>query len=243
MIDIEAEGVPDRQLARYQVSALFHVDGRGRLTSVNDVGDPTPPRCFLSRSVAGADYWTDTAPSPELLEALEEWRTTALSEPGPALLAPPPRIARVVYGEHSPTVYLGPAYRFPASLPNLPVPPGIELRLCPPEASNAFTGDFPLLATSLTRRRPVVAAFDGDRPVSVCCAARTTQRVQEAGVDTLPTYRGRGLAPVVVSAWARQVREHGIIPLYSTSWDNRSSLSVATTLGLVPYATTASFYA
>ena len=40
----------------------------------------------------------------------------------------------------------------------------------------------------------------------------------------------------VVAAWARAVREIGAEPLYSTSWDNTPSRSVARKLNLIPYA-------
>jgi predicted GNAT family acetyltransferase len=51
-------------------------------------------------------------------------------------------------------------------------------------------------------------------------------------VETLPAARRRGHAVSVVAAWARAVKQIGALPLYSTSWDNVASQSVATKLGL-----------
>jgi predicted GNAT family acetyltransferase len=70
---------------------------------------------------------------------------------------------------------------------------------------------------------------------SVCFSARNTPVAAEAGVDTVEEFRGRGYAPAVVAAWARAVRQEGRVPLYSTSWDNLASRSVARKLGLVMY--------
>jgi predicted GNAT family acetyltransferase len=54
-------------------------------------------------------------------------------------------------------------------------------------------------------------------------------------VETLPRSRGRGHAANAVAAWANAVRKTGAVPLYSTSWDNVASQSVAAKLGLSPF--------
>jgi predicted GNAT family acetyltransferase len=84
-------------------------------------------------------------------------------------------------------------------------------------------------------RQPCLAIVDHGRLASLCYSARNTPVAAEAGVDTLEEFRGRGYAPAVVAAWARAVRREGRVPLYSTSWDNLASRSVARKLGLVMY--------
>ena len=74
--------------------------------------------------------------------------------------------------------------------------------------------------------------------MSLGFSARLSERVAEAGVNTLEAYRGRGYAPTVVAAWAHAIRATGRIPLYSTSWDNHASRTVARKLGLVQMAPT-----
>ena len=54
-------------------------------------------------------------------------------------------------------------------------------------------------------------------------------------MNTIEAFRGRGFAPAVVAAWAHTVRLEGRIPLYSTSWNNLASQSVARKLSLVLY--------
>ena len=85
-------------------------------------------------------------------------------------------------------------------------------------------------------RAPFFAIVDRDRAVSLCFTARLTARAAEAGVTTHPDHRGRGHAATVVAAWARAIRASGRIPLYSTSWTNAASQSVARKLGLIHYA-------
>ena len=82
---------------------------------------------------------------------------------------------------------------------------------------------------------PCYPVEDG-HAVSVCFCARKSNVAAEAGLETAIEFRGRGLAPRVVSAWALAVRETGRIPLYSTSWSNDASLAVARKLGLMAYA-------
>jgi predicted GNAT family acetyltransferase len=92
-----------------------------------------------------------------------------------------------------------------------------------------------LVVDDLPSRLPCLATVVDGRLASLCLSARNTPIAAEAGVETLDEFRGRGYAPAVVAAWARAVREEGRIPLYSTSWDNLASRSVARKLGLVLY--------
>jgi hypothetical protein len=87
-------------------------------------------------------------------------------------------------------------------------------------------------------RAPVMAVHGEDgHPVSICFCARRSSAAAEAGVETAAAFRGRGYAPRVTTAWASAVRELGLIPLYSTDWQNLASLSVARKLALVHFAT------
>jgi predicted GNAT family acetyltransferase len=73
------------------------------------------------------------------------------------------------------------------------------------------------------------------RAVAVCCTVRQTSEAHEAGVETVPAFRGCGYAAQVVTAWASAVRERGQVPLYSTSWQNEASRAVARKLGLIQF--------
>ena len=99
----------------------------------------------------------------------------------------------------------------------------------------------------LSLRQPCVALVEHGHAVSLCCCARSpgtsavaaeacvSPEAAEASVETAPGHRGRGYATRTVAAWARSVQAQGLLPLYSTSWENRASRSVARRLGLIPY--------
>jgi GNAT superfamily N-acetyltransferase len=123
----------------------------------------------------------------------------------------------------------GPAFEFPDSVGR---PEGVDFVQDPA----LLSGEIADLADEIDGRAPVLAILDDDRAVSVCHCARRSEDAAEAGLYTLENYRGRGLGPRVTAAWSQAIRESGRIPLYSTSWRNAASLSVATKLGLRMYA-------
>jgi GNAT superfamily N-acetyltransferase len=96
-----------------------------------------------------------------------------------------------------------------------------------------------LLLGGLDEWRPDVAAdlpmaimvSDG-RAVSICATVHASATAHTAGVETLPAYRGRGLAVQAVAAWARMVQSLGATPFYATTFDNIASLSLASRLDL-----------
>jgi RimJ/RimL family protein N-acetyltransferase len=105
--------------------------------------------------------------------------------------------------------------------------------------SNAevLRGGFEELVAEVSDWQPVVAIVEDGRAVSMCHSVRITSETHEAGVKTLPGFRGKGYAQDVVTGWAHLVRSLGALPLYSTSWDNTASQAVARKLGLAPYGT------
>jgi RimJ/RimL family protein N-acetyltransferase len=76
------------------------------------------------------------------------------------------------------------------------------------------------------------------RAISICRSVRIGQQAHEAGIETLPQFRGQGHAPIVASAWAAAVHELSRIPLYSASWQNKASQAVAHKLNMHQYAAT-----
>jgi len=82
---------------------------------------------------------------------------------------------------------------------------------------------------------PITAAVVNGSAVSICYCARLSPLGAEAGVETLDSMRGRGHATAAVAAWATAVRLRGLLPLYSTSWENVASQRVAEKVGAVCY--------
>ena len=126
----------------------------------------------------------------------------------------------------------GPAFTFPEMLP----PPGETETIDDlPQLEYHFTG---WTAAEIFDASPIVAVMVDGHAVSVCFRARRASFAAEAGLETAPQFRGRGLGPRVAAAWALAMRESGRTPLYSTTWTNEASLAVARKLGLIPYAAT-----
>jgi RimJ/RimL family protein N-acetyltransferase len=96
-------------------------------------------------------------------------------------------------------------------------------------------GGFEKLTEELSAWQPFVALVEGNRAVSVCRSVRITSEAHEAGVETLPDFRGKGYAKDATAEWARLVRGAGAIPLYSTAWENKASQAVARKLRLKCY--------
>lgn len=215
-----------------QARALFVHDARGRLTARNEPGAGLPPRLFLGRTRCGA-IWRVAAGLPEPLVrelarlAAAEWRVEDPARPPERL-----EVMRARLEDHAPVeeVWSGPAFRFPERLPEAPETALLEDPALLARAAERFAG-----LRALARRRPVTGAFVRGELASVCFAATGPGPAVEAGVETLPPFRGRGLAARAVAAWAQAVRVEGRLPLYSTHARNRSSQRVAERLGLVAY--------
>jgi RimJ/RimL family protein N-acetyltransferase len=237
--DVElAAMTPDLDLMQIHVSALYRHDDRNRLLAGNEPGpsrpdDPPPPRLYLGRTRDGLIWRLRHDLADSLLTELEPMLA---AEPVAADLSRPPRCLAALQStlaQHGPLMgtWSGPAWLFPAVIP------ASEREVIPiTEANDDLVRPvFPGLAADIPWRQPCLAVVEDGRLASLCYSARNTPIAAEAGVDTLEEFRGRGYAPAVVAAWARAVRQEERIPLYSTSWDNLASRSVARKLGLVLY--------
>ena len=231
----------DARLLAIQVETLFRVGEDGRLLAVNEAGGPRPedppaPRFFLGRSRLGnvAGYRHDLP-----TDTVRELRRLVAGEPIPPDIdgKPPERYDELkavlpVHGEIR-GEWRGPAYRFPEGDPGRSGLPVVAI-----DAGNAalLDGPFGWARPLLPEIRPCLAVVRGGAAVAVCHSSRRSALAAEAGVETLPGFRGRGYGAAVVAAWARAVRREGLLPLYSTSWDNDASRGLAARLGLVLYA-------
>lgn len=117
----------------------------------------------------------------------------------------------------------GPAYAFPTDLD-------------PPDGVVRVDEYLPVArrfeADEIAGRSPIYAIIEDDIAVSFCHCARSSKDAAEAGLFTEESHRGRGYGPRVARAWAADIRASGRVPIYSTSWDNAASRSVARKLDL-----------
>ena len=215
------------------VRVLFTHDARSRLLFVNELGSEGPaPRLFLGRTPAG-NLWRFRADLPESL--VEELEALCVDEPaGMEFGSAPRRLEAYVrlLDSHGPVRkhWTGPAYRFIEY-----IEPSRPLLAITETNAESLRGGFEELVAELPISQPFVALIEEGRAVSVCRSVRITSEAHEAGVETLPDFRGKGYAKDVVAGWARLVQSMGAIPLYSTSWENTASQAVAKKLDLLPY--------
>jgi RimJ/RimL family protein N-acetyltransferase len=215
------------------VQALFTHDAHSRLLFVNEPGGGDPaPRLFLGRTRAG-NLWRFRADLPEIL--IEELEALCVDEPvGKEFRSPPRHFAAYVrlLETHAPVhkLWMGPAYQFTAYFE-----PSRPLLVITETNAERLLGGFEELVAELPAWQPFLALVEESRAVSVCRSVRITPDAHEAGVETLPDFRGKGYATDVVAGWARVVQSLGAMPLYSTSWENTASQAVAKKLHLVPY--------
>jgi RimJ/RimL family protein N-acetyltransferase len=222
--------VNHRELMRLHVEALFTHDGGGDLGRVNEPGGAPAPRFFIGRTADGAmwrfrhDVEHDSRRELDAAAEDDARRELLLESP-----LDPSRyediLARVAPIQRT---WSGPAFCFPRELPATPV-------LVTEEDTELLR---PLLQEWLPDVRlcqPMFALTVDGRAAAVCCSVRRTEMAHEAGVETARSYRGRGYAGPVVTAWARAVRGMGRVPLYSTSWQNEASRAVARKLALIQF--------
>ena len=223
----------DWDLITLQAATLYRLDPAGRLLAVNEAAHPPAPRLFIGRTLAGDHWLTRHDLSPRLVSTLvallaAEPTATDLRQVPDCL---PALITALTAAGTQPTVWHGPAWTFPPTLPPL-TPDLVEVTR---ERATLLMPHFVDLIPELAWRAPVLALVRGHHAIAVCFSARNSSLAAEAGLETAPPFRGHGYGPRVTAAWAAAVRATGRIPLYSTSWDNLASQAVARKLGLRLY--------
>ncbi|MGH9767486.1 MAG: GNAT family N-acetyltransferase [Blastocatellia bacterium] len=223
----------EQELMAIHVQALFVHDANSRLLFINEPGGGGPaPRLFLGRTRTG-NLWRFRADLPASL--IEELEALCVDEPvGAEFSAAPRHIEEYVrlLEAHAPVrkLYMGPAYHF-TEFPE----PSMPLQAITEMNAGMLRDGFEELIAELPAWQPFLALVERGRAVSVCRSVRITPVAHEAGVETLPDFRGRGYAKDVVAGWARTVWSLGATPLYGTSWENTASQAIAKKLLLATY--------
>jgi hypothetical protein len=221
------------QLIEWQVEALFTHDAAGRIVRQNEPDGPPAPLYFLGRTAEG-NIWRMRQDVPyDLAARLDE---ISGREPVDVALTEEPRSALTVFEllrTLNPSIVAtgGPAFSFG----DIPVVADVVVRI--DHDTVPTLGHFPWIEAELDDRRPCYAVVREGIAVSLCFSSRRSPRAAEAGVETVAAHRGNGYAAAVTAAWAKAVREEGLTPLYSTSWQNEASRAVARRLGLIQYGT------
>jgi hypothetical protein len=224
----------DRELMDIHINTLFRLDQSGRLLSTNEVGDGSAPRFYMGRTRTGNVWRYRHDLPPDLIHELERLCQEEPVASDSASLPQWHEAIRAVLQEHAPIEeeYRGPAFVVPKDI-HVPVN---TVRILAENAQLLQKG-FPWLLRQLDEaaRAPIVAVVVEGNAVSVCFCSRIPGEATEAGLQTLEQFRNRGYATVATARWAAEVRQHNYMPLYSTSWHNLASQSVAHKLNMRMY--------
>lgn len=210
-----------------ELQTLFKLDANRRIISTREPNPSTGPIFVLIRDgvqrvwAVGAEV--DNTVANKLNALADQERPIADLREIPKHLD---HYLNLLGGEIS----SGPSFLFPEAVN---CQPGIAEVRDIKSLSRHFSG---WTEDELPERSPIMAVLEDGAAVSVCFCARRSAWAAEAGVETAPAYRGRGLASAVTTAWAAIIRTSGLLPIYSTAWENTASLNVAHKLGLVARA-------
>lgn len=218
--------ISDFELMERHVKVLFRHDDENRITVINEPPYERAPRIFAGATRFGNIIRYSNKLEEKLVGELEQGIE---ADPG----VDPGKIIRLLSAERPINhFWMGPAFLFPDTN-NRPAK-AIQIT----ESNKALLKpNFPCTFDDLEDKHPCFAIVENEKAVSICCSARQTDRAAEASLATIEDYRGRAFAVDVSNAWAREVQKQGRIALYSTSWDNFASQSVARKLHLLQYGT------
>ena len=220
--------VDDLGLLDMRAGIDFIYDNRGRMLLSNDPvasARRPAPRFTIGSASGGYVVRYGASLDDEQVRQLQDI-VVALPRPGtPYFREEGLDRFRAFFGDSE--TFGGPAYCFPSGLTRS----SQAIRLT--EANRDLARDtLPWLYEEFAEWHPCFVLVSDGKAVSACYSSRIGDRASEAGVDTLPEYRGRGYAAIVTAAWGAAVRSSGRVPIYSTGWSNLASQGVARKLGL-----------
>lgn len=97
-----------------------------------------------------------------------------------------------------------------------------------PEWSNALCAGRPHLDVL------GVGAYDGDKLVGLAGCSADCAEMWQIGIDVLPEYRGKGIAPALTSRLTLEILAHEKVPFYCCAWSNLPSAKNAVRSGFSP---------
>jgi len=214
------------ELMRNHVDVLFKHNTENRIRVVNEPPYDVAPLIFIGATRDGSVVRYLNSLNAEIVERIEH-----VIRGNPTNLAEVIKIISLVRALND--LSFGPTYAFP-DFRDKSSTKAIKVTY---ENKELLKPHFPYTLEDFDYKQPCFVIVEDNKVVSICCSARQTSKADEASVYTNEDYRGRGYGVDVTTAWAAEVQKQGRIALYSTSWDNFTSKSLARKLQLVQYGT------
>jgi hypothetical protein len=222
----------DHDLMRLHADTLFTYDAAGRMLRSNEPDGHPAPRVLFGYTLDGYVVRFGASAADALVRQVSE-----ITDRAPVVVTldvPPPILTAVreALEQYAPIPWerSGPDYHFPESIAG-----SSGVVQVTDSNIDVVRDTYSWLYHDLTAYRPCFAAVRDGVAVSVCYSSRIGVAACEAGVDTLPAFRGRGYAAAVTAAWGASIRATGRVPLYSREWDNVASGGVARRVGLIMF--------
>jgi GNAT superfamily N-acetyltransferase len=223
---------------RVRANTLFICDARGRILESNDPEKLPAPRLFLGQTANGHVLRFNAAMPDAEVDRIEYIGTRHFNDE--ELLIPSGCLINIREElELSGSISVetgGLCYRFPDSIAI-----GEETIEITRSNIEVVKETFRWLYDDLASWQPCCAVIRDGAAVSVCFSSRIGLQAVEAGLFTIPEYRGHGYGTIATAAWGDVVRTTRRIPVYSTSWENVASQGVARRAGLIMFGTDATW--
>lgn len=221
----------DMELLECHVQVLYKHNEFNRITHINELPYDHSPRIYIGTAKNGKIVRYSNGLDENLVNDLDKVIQSSSNI----------ELAEIInmlnkYKQLS-SVWIGPAYVFP-KLRNQSLANVIQITHSNKEM---LKPNFPYTYEEFEYKQPCYAIIQNDMVVSICCSARQNLMAAEASLYTLEEFRGKGYGLEVSNAWAMDIQSQGRLALYSTSWDNFSSQSVAKKLKLIQYGTDINF--
>ena len=222
----------ERELMRLHIATLFTEDDRGRLVRVNEPSAAPAPRFFLGRTPRAREWRVRHDVDQRTVDELAALCSDPLA--GVDDLAPPtfPTPFEPVLARSGPVqkVWAGPVFHAGSAFRLVPGAVAVT-----PDTTDILHPHLAPWVESVPNELPMFVAIVDGAAVAVCATVRRTPHAVQAGVETVPDFRGKGYATIAAAAWIDAVRRSGLTPLYSTSWQNTASRALARRLGLTQF--------
>jgi hypothetical protein len=217
------------ELMRLRLEVDYTFDERGRMLKTNeplDIARADAPDLVVGFAGEQRMLLAGASLSDELVDRLNVIPADRISEDQASAYIG--RVDRLLASVGQWTRGGGPVYRFAGT----PSPDEMAVEITE-ENRGTLRKHFLWLDDEFGGWGKAFAVVRDGAAVSLCFSSRLDDRSAEAGLETVPDYRGQGLAALVTQSWAASVHDSGRIPFYSTSFDNTASQAVARKLGLI----------
>lgn len=223
-------------LMALHVQAMFTCTDKGALLTVNEPWDGSRPAplLFVGIPEGSPPLCWERADLPASLVAAAR----SLTEQEPLPVSALEKLLGKPLAAERERCFYRPAGKAPLPHGSLE---GSCVELTPERLRSYTLGEFSWLEEELPAASPCFAFCVGKEVVAVCRSVRKGS-AHEAGVETAPAYRRKGIGSLLVTAWSNAVEQSGNIPLYSALESNAASLSCAKKGGFLPYGQGVSFY-